>query len=1429
MAPSRRKGANRAAAVAAARRKWKVGDLVLAKVKGFPAWPATISEPQKWGYPADWKKIVVFFFGTEQIAFCNPADVEEFTEEKKVSLLGKRSGKGADFLRAVKEIIDCFEKLKKQDQVSTANSIEETDITNGNNSEESLTEAAKDEVPVVTVKPLSTGTTNDLNSLTDAAVAAAAEDTLQHDETQLVEARSNLVPTEKPVSTTYSTRSKTDVSHSRNSGAQRRKSARRLRSSSRIDSSRLHSSMLPAIKNTRSSRRLAANALKDRSLRRSKRIMKSSDDSEGHDFDSPASVSNASTDESDSEMMSVDSDTHSINDDRTMDSGCNPVEPEPSIENNEGEAELNDRLDFNTNTVIIKKKRKPNRKRHANDTIAAAKVDVVASDNEVLKTESVSPSNNEKLTHKYLKDDGDEHLPLLKRARVRMGRPSLTGEEEVTLVRKEEDISEVPESFTIQSSEPLSCKVDTPADNISVPNGGCPANPSSLHVNPAKKPQFWETRKIFVDGEAALPPSKRLHRALEAMSANVAEDCETGSNCSSTVNIQSNCTSSLQKCSELSNGNNELGSRAVEDLSNGDALPSAPEFCVLSNMEMSGNDGKTLLVVTDCEKTSCSIDGTNTEFRKDSNEHVEGTDRKCLKMSRLNDDPAEIDAERHVKPDSPNIRESLTHLECKKQGLTVSPADHCKTECLVLNEAAKRSDPDVSPTHHCKTECSNLNEAAKISDPDTSQLDSDAILVENARGSLNIDTDFRTDKVDGGDDETRKTNHLPENNQDSRSVRLEFVEESRPVSTDLEVMLSVTPVKVLTSGHDRLTCSNDHLENRTASVTLSSSSLIDGTDSVARVSPPNSSICNMSAPENNNSVENISLSSPDVQLNLEKAKLAGKSSSKRESLSSFEAVIRSLTRTKESIGRATRIAIDSAKFGFATKVVEMLASNLESESSLHKKVDLFFLVDSITQCSRGMKGDCGVYPSAIQALLPRLLLAAAPPGSNSHENHRQCLKVLKVWQERKILPEPIIRHHIRELDALCGPYPTGGSRRPLRNERAFDDPVREMEGMLVDEYGSNSSIQLAGFCMPPMLRDDDKGSDSDGESFEAVTPEHTVENLDGEKTQTSAVEKRSHILEDVDGELEMEDVAPSFDVELASTSKISGAGGTQVSHHQTDNHCGPPFPPQQPKDVILTSVPLPRSPLPLPPPPPPPHPLPPSDFTPGVLNSVSNGPDTKLYSSSQNFNNVHKRSVSPRGKPRDAVHRRVHDDKDFEAQMPREMPSSSNSCSFNDRLTSNLSGRASTGTQPTDAFSKSFHLRPPHPSPSNQFSYVQEHRFQSRRDTPPPSHPNRFHSRNAENGNFYRDRDRNKFPPRDNIGEYWRPPFPSISGPSYHDGDRMAHAPVSYNGPPREPSLHNNRWNFPPRPMNHRHFNPYRPPSEGPISVANRGPSSIFK
>lgn len=59
--------------------------------------------------------------------------------------------------------------------------------------------------------------------------------------------------------------------------------------------------------------------------------------------------------------------------------------------------------------------------------------------------------------------------------------------------------------------------------------------------------------------------------------------------------------------------------------------------------------------------------------------------------------------------------------------------------------------------------------------------------------------------------------------------------------------------------------------------------------------------------------------------------------------------------------------------------------------------------------------------------------------------------MLKVWQERRILPDSVIRPRIAELESFSssGVY----SRRSLRTERSFDDPIREMEGMMVDEYG----------------------------------------------------------------------------------------------------------------------------------------------------------------------------------------------------------------------------------------------------------------------------------------------------------------------------------------------------------------------------------------
>ncbi|XP_012829989.1 PREDICTED: HUA2-like protein 2, partial [Erythranthe guttata] len=1366
MAPSRRKGVNKASS-AAARLKWKLGDLVLAKVKGFPAWPATVSEPEKWGYPADLKKVFVHFFGSQQIAFCSPGDVEEFTEQKKLSLLGRRHGKGSEFLRALNEMVDCFEKLKKQDTVTSDNLTEETITTNENNSDESLTKSSNDEAPVVTVKELPSIAMNDLDSLTEAAVAAAAED-----ETHMEAAHSDSGFTSTHV---YSTRSKSDAAQSRNIGPQRRISARRLRSCLRRDSSRLKNRMLPSFINTRSSRRSGTNALQDKSLRRSKRIMKSSDDSEGHDVDSPAFISNKSIEDNDSEIMTVDSDRLSLNDGISVDSGCKRVGEEPFTVKNEVEAELSDRLDFQTNTTIVKKKRKPNRKRHRNDIIVVAKQDEVVSETKVVKTESVSLSFNGEVAERHAKEDGDEHLPLVKRARVRKGRPSPVGDDEGTSLHEEEKTSEVPESPAIQSSLPLNSMVDAPAGGEYATIKIDPANSSLLNASPSRKPQFWEIRKNFVDGEAALPPSKRLHRALEAMCANVAEDSQRASSCSPTVNTHSNecSSSSFVECSELSIEKTvaiELGSGQVDDHCNGDSQTSAYKLNVGLNMVVREKDVDTSTVVSDCE-TSCAIATSNPDSYKVSVEHVEGADGKRLKMSPLNEHPAETDAgHQYVITNSPNVGEELSDL------------DHHTPRPTITSNC-------------CKDEPSDEKEATRSSDPDISQMNSASILVEQiADGSLNIDKSTPIDSADGGVREPHEMNHvcLSDNNHDIR--RSESVEEVRPASLDLNVGTSTAQVKILNTDH--------HLEGKVVSDTRSSF-LADGPDTVARESPPRTSKCNVSASDNNICVEKTS-SCRNVQSHPGKGKLAGKTSSNVELLSSFEAIIRTLTRTKEIIGRATRIAIDCAKSGLASKVLEIITRSLESESSPRKRIDLFFLVDSITQCSGSMKGKAGIYPTAIQALLSRLLLAAAPPGS-FNENHRQCLKVLRVWLGRKVLPEPMIRHHIREMEALYSSHITGGSRRSCKFERPFDDPIREMEGMSVDEYGSNSRIQLPGFCMPPMLRDDDGDSDSGGKSLEAVTPEHNLKKIDGETNRITAIEKRSHILEDVDGELEMEDVSPNCEAEFTSTSNnnTTATDCTQMSSHQSNDRYGTPFAPQQSKETQPRSAPI--------------HPLPPSA-------------DPKLRPSSQEPRA--KQSYLPRVKPRsmDVLHHRSRDSRDSVAQLPRHMPHCTSPRRFSDQPNSNLSGRACNNSfQPVDgSHSKTmgFHLRPPNPAPSDQFSYI----HQPRRDIPPPPpHPDRFHTRNAENGNFYRDRDRNiKFSHRDSIGDSWRPPLPPISGPQYHDNSRMGHVPVSYSGPPRESVYNDNRWDYPPRSINHRQFNPYRPPSGAPIPVANRGLSFIY-
>lgn len=136
--------------------------------------------------------------------------------------------------------------------------------------------------------------------------------------------------------------------------------------------------------------------------------------------------------------------------------------------------------------------------------------------------------------------------------------------------------------------------------------------------------------------------------------------------------------------------------------------------------------------------------------------------------------------------------------------------------------------------------------------------------------------------------------------------------------------------------------------------------------------------------------------------------------------------------------------------------------------------------------------------------------------------------------------------------------------------------------------------------MPAMLKDEE-ASDSDGESFEAVTPEHPAGKPNGEEANL-AIEKRKHILEDVDGELEMEDVSPVCEGETASVSYSVGTNPARISRPGDGSCLGASFHPPLPRDGPPSSPPLPTS----PPPPPPPASVAPALSSFPLSSSISN-------------------------------------------------------------------------------------------------------------------------------------------------------------------------------------------------------------------------------
>ncbi|GAB2223337.1 hypothetical protein Droror1_Dr00017478 [Drosera rotundifolia] len=1085
MAPTRKRGTSKG--VKTSEKELSLGDLVLAKVKGFPAWPAKVSRPEDWERTPDPKKYFVQFYGTQEIAFVAPSDIQTFTHESKSKLLARCQGKTVRyFAQAVKEICEAFEGLPEMKLDGSDNDSAQKAIHSDGSSAKGVENAVE-------------------NEIVDGRSHLVRCSNLQvkHDhKDKTLESHAGKHGIRSPVSLS-------DNGHGSKSSRLGIGSKRKLEDSvdqtEALDSSlnlkeaktrKIVSGIQQLSPNTHISEHLKAKVAKNLTSERKK-------------LDAPNSLKDValiSNGHADGDRSNLIKSGPLDLDKLAFDESKRSVLVKPKHV---------DSVNHSSRLVALK-----NGESNASASIATGKMQNNI-DRIISKTS---------LGIEYTKGDidlhaagGEGHLPLVKRQRkeLRVVSDAANTENEISmginktdLMKKRRAIRLSDEDDEDEQETPVSGHVgskvnkSSSSDLISHINGNHVSSDPSGHslVEIAKRTSTASPEENILPAKS---PSKPFSPAPALQRADVSRKAHSRNSCELVLGkVFCDETESALISPKRSP---QAGSKFVEEghIAHSFSPRRSPQVI---GRKAAGDLTKGPDITAQTKNQSRSVKTTN------------------------------------VASDRLNI--SVTHASMKK--------------------SKQHTAVDISK-----------------GTPTTNSLIMESVASAKQR---------QNDSSFGGRGEDIK----------ERISSSADVKTSKSAVSIKDLIAAAKNVQAQSSFHGHsgsVLIPSAHIHAGSPTTLVSGKPLMSGLKTAAQLglqeSHAKTSDVSPSSHDHELAPNHLDSGDHEDRRTLESARDAGVPHSGGTDAAvdrdAFEGMIETLSRTKESIGRATRLAIDCAKHGVAQEIVDFLIQKLENEPSFHRRVDLLFLMDSITQCSHSQKGVAGAsYIPAVQAALPRLLSAAAPPGAAARENRRQCLKVLRLWAERKILPESVLRRFMDDIGASIDDANIGiSSRRPSRSERGVDDPLRDLESDQFDEYGSNANFQMDGFFPTRRFNDDeDEEEDVPSSSYKRAADSSPLHRASPKLMagRNTPGDKHHHILEDVDVELEMEDVSGHPKDEKPSTIGSSRAdihecyvdGDVDMVSTALDESSLPWSPP------LPLEPPPPLPPLPSSPPPPPP-------------------------------------------------------------------------------------------------------------------------------------------------------------------------------------------------------------------------------------------------